>query len=126
VKMELTRSHERTAFRWHAHFQYEGYMNGRSTPTRCERARRVVFGEAECWIVSRIKIESDCFGLYFAFVQISTFTSTETFIQVSMLSPFPSLPPVDLVLGTTFREKSTCFVPWWILDELITSMSSHT
>ena len=40
--------------------------------------------------------------------------------HVSILSPFPSLPSVDLFRGTTFNEKSTCFVPWWMLDELIT------
>jgi hypothetical protein len=65
---------------------------------------------------------SDCTFILYRY----SYSRNATADQVSMLSPLPSFPSVDWFLGTTFSEKSTCFVPWWMLDELITSMSSQT
>lgn len=49
---------------------------------------------------------------------------SESATHVSAVSPVPALPLVSF--GTTFREKSTCLTPWWMLDELMMSMSSQT
>jgi hypothetical protein len=70
-------------------------------------------------------VGTSLFGCTFILYRYSC-SHNVTLHQTSALSPLPSFPPVDLVLGTTFSEKSTCFVPWWMLDELITSMSSQT
>jgi hypothetical protein len=67
-------------------------------------------------------VGSDCTFILYRY----SYSRNATADQVSILSPLPSFPSVDLFLGTTFSEKSTCFVPWWMLDELITSMSSQT
>jgi hypothetical protein len=72
-----------------------------------------------------LELETSLFGCTFILYRYSC-SHNVTLHQTSALSPLPSFPPVDLVLGTTFSEKSTCFVPWWMLDELITSMSSQT
>lgn len=49
---------------------------------------------------------------------------TKVRLYTAAASPLPSFPFVSL--GMTFNEKSTCFTPWCMLEELMMSMSSQT
>ena len=52
-----------------------------------------------------------CRRKYFSFCTYTSYSCHGNFFRVSVLS-LSHPAQVDFALGTTFNEKSTCFVPW--------------